>query len=467
MSGAWNEWEGELIDGRFRLQQFLGAGPQSVVYRTETPEVRDAVIKLVQIAPLDVATELSRWQQAAALSHPSLSPIIHYGSCDPPGSGLIYVVMEYSEENLAGVISDRALTDEEGREMLTPILDALSYLHTQGFAHGHLKPANILASADQLKVSCDRIGRVGELGGGRGHPGPYDPPEFEIEGMSAPGDLWSLGATLVESLTQNVPAGEQAGDSPVLAGFSEPLRSIARGCLSANPKSRPSVADLTARLRPAPRAELPRLEKPPGAEERRSYARPLAVVAGVALAAILLAASLLHRDTAATTSVSNKPVAEAAAPPTAPAAVTPAVPAAEPSAAPEPPPPPKSNAPAAKKAPKPKPFSDDPPPKTERAAKASPPDTTGATIKKVMPDIPSQARSTIHGTVRLSVRAKVAASGHVTDAAIESASSRYLGNLAVEAARQWEFQPSSAATDWILHFEITRSTANAKATPAR
>src|SRR5260370_6838854 len=70
-------------------------------------------------------------------------------------NAVLYVVMEYADENLSLVLSSRPLTAAETREMLPPGLDALRYLHGKGFVHGHLKPANIMATGDQLKVSTD------------------------------------------------------------------------------------------------------------------------------------------------------------------------------------------------------------------------------------------------------------------------------------------------------------------------
>ncbi len=101
--------------------------------------------------------------------------------------------MEYAEEDLADILPQRALTPEETRDMLGPVLDALEYLHGKGFVHGDLKPANILATGDHLKLSSDAISRVGESQGGSRRVDAYDPPEA-ISGMLTPAaDVWSLG----------------------------------------------------------------------------------------------------------------------------------------------------------------------------------------------------------------------------------------------------------------------------------
>ena len=70
---------------------------------------------------------------------------------------LLYVVMEYAEENLSEILPQRPLSSAEARDMLPPVLDALAYLHGKGFVQGRLKPSNIMAVADQVKLSSDGL----------------------------------------------------------------------------------------------------------------------------------------------------------------------------------------------------------------------------------------------------------------------------------------------------------------------
>ena len=65
--------------------------------------------------------------------------------------------MEYAEEDLSQVVAQRTITPAEAREMLEPVLDALSYIHANGFVHGHVKPGNIVGVDEQLKLSSDSV----------------------------------------------------------------------------------------------------------------------------------------------------------------------------------------------------------------------------------------------------------------------------------------------------------------------
>ena len=246
------QWEGQMVEGIFPLRQYLGGSDHSAVFLTEygEGEPQKAAIKLV---PADVATadlELSNWNLAGRLSHPNLLRLFRVGRCHLGGNDLLYLVMEYAEENLAEILPQRALTPEETRDMLCPVLDALEYLHGKGFVHADLKPANILASGDHLKLSSDTISRIGESQVTSRKAGAYDPPEA-ISGMLTPAaDVWSLGTTLVEVMTQRLPDWQPGPPREPLvpANLPAPFQEIARQCLRLEPQRRISIADIAARL---------------------------------------------------------------------------------------------------------------------------------------------------------------------------------------------------------------------------
>ena len=142
------------------------------------------------------------------------------GRCRLGDFDLLYLVMEYAEENLAQFLPQRPLTPAEARDVLAPTLEGLAYLHAEGLIHGHLRPSNIMAIEDCLKLSADGIylgaehtessAASGEnapsamLAGPRSST-PYDAPETADGSISPAADIWSLGMTLVEMLTQRLP----------------------------------------------------------------------------------------------------------------------------------------------------------------------------------------------------------------------------------------------------------------------
>jgi TonB family protein len=255
MSDTWREWEGQVVDGAFSLRRHLGGSDHSVVFLTERGEgkTQKAAIKFVQADAANAELQLSRWKQAARLSHANLIKLFETGRCQLAGMDLLYVVMEYAEENLAQFLPQRALNPAETRDMLEPFLDTLTYLHGQGLVHGHIKPSNILALDDQLKLSSDTLCRIGESSAAAEKPDVYIAPEAATGAISAPRDIWSLGATLVEALTQRVPEqGQSAGqEDPTLPDtLPEPFLDIIRHCLRRDPQRRWTVAEISTRLNP-------------------------------------------------------------------------------------------------------------------------------------------------------------------------------------------------------------------------
>lgn len=133
------DWTGRSIDGRFTLLQWLGSSGAGAVFLTELEHDRSqkAVIKLIPKTDVDADAEarLACWAATAALSHPHLMRLFHAGRCQIDGAQLFYVVTEHAEQDLSQILPHRPLTPAETREMLDPVLEALTYLHGHGLVH--------------------------------------------------------------------------------------------------------------------------------------------------------------------------------------------------------------------------------------------------------------------------------------------------------------------------------------------
>jgi TonB family protein len=492
MSDNWKHWENHILDQKFPLLRYLGGSEECAVFLTERHEGERLVKAAIKIVPAPSGNgelQLSNWQQAAELSHPHLIPIHDVGRFELDGAIFDYVVMECAEENLAQVLPGRALTPAEARQMLESVLDVLAYLHRKGFVHGHIHPGNIMASGDELKVSSDALSRAGESVDGPGRQTPYDPPENEagistvFRTMSPAGDVWSLGVTIVETLTQNLPNMRTAEQKEPLVPqtLQEPFLDTARHCLVRNPQGRWTVAQIATRLEgraPAPqvravapevRAAVPeprasaRPSKP--VARRSSYALPAAVGFALILAAILAGPRLLRRH-ADTPQVPVATVEQPAVPP-APKQATSS-------------PQDRSTKPDTStlakeernsKAPVPVPALIHPGTMHEvekntvaRFPEASP--AHGEVIHQATPEVLQSARKSIRGTVRVNVKVNVDRSGNVEDAELAARGpSKYFARAALAAAQDWKFKPPMVGgrgvlSTWILQFEFTRDATN-------
>jgi Protein kinase domain len=441
MTRNWIEWEGRVVDG-FPLHKFLGSSESSAVFRTERGG-EPASIKLLSATGEAAGVQLARWDQTSSLSHPHLVRLFEHAMTKTAEGPLVYAVMEYAEEVLSQV--DRPLTSSEALDMLAPALNALAYLHGKGFAHGRLKPSNIVAIDDRLKLSGDAPLKIGERHGHSAMPQPYDAPEIEQKGVSPAADVWSLGMTLVEVLTQSRPTWDANGPR-LPEALPESFREVARKCLRQDPAQRISVAELSQWLQGGAKA--------PSSGSKRRYLIPAiagaAVIAGGAIAIPYFQSSDSKNPAeAAPVASQQQPVSSAKPAEVVPsldtdpapvkAAKTPGKPAAKESAATKAPAPPEQPAPA--------------PVKTRASNEPLP----AGVVQQVLPDVPPKSRTTVHGKVPIMVRVQTDSSGAVTTATVEAGKlSTYFAEMSLKAARQWKFAPGEPH-EWMLRFEYSRS----------
>lgn len=454
----WKQWEGQTVNGTFLLRQYLGGSAHSAVFLTERRgrEPQRAVIKLIPADPATAGVQLSRWEATAKLSHPHLLRLFESGSCQLDKVVLLYVVMEYAEDNLAQILPHRALTPAEVRDLLEPALDALTFIHGNGLVHSRLRPSNVLAAQDQLKLSSDSLLRTGETAGLRAPASAYDAPEVANGQILPASDAWSLGMTVMEALTQRLPACEGIAE-PLPETVPAPFMGIAHCCLRRDPQRRCTVADIATRLQSAPSSspQPSTVRIPAGSAKWRNLL--LIAVLILVLAAVWLGPKLLNRrpDTQPAGSVSSSPtvVAEPAVTPENQSAArtaepTPAADAAKPSATRA------RNERQSSRAPAPAPAPSAVA-STASAGNANP----GGVLQQVSPVVSRSAQNTITGTIRIRIKVLVDASGNVESASFISAGpSKYFSRQAMQAAQQWKFSPAQGeGRAWILHFGFRRS----------
>jgi TonB family protein len=438
---AWKQRELQVVDGQFPLRQYLGGSERRAVFVTERgkPQAKKAAIKLV---PVSNAAEgqLARWQAAAKLSHPNLLRLFESGRCQFDNEDYFYVVMEYAEEDLSQILPTRALSAAEANDMLPPVIDALQYLHGQGLVHGHLKPANIMAISDTLKLSTDGISRAPTAVADVQSAGVYEAPEAAKDGRSPATDVWSLGMTLVEVLTQRPPMREGPEGEPLIPQTIPALfREIAGHCLRRDPQKRWTVEQIKERLRAETPPKRPlRLVTAPRHTVSddvvpKKWWRP--VLAGLILLVCVFVALKFFTRRSET---------ESALPSRATLAEGKGASGSE-SAIPRKPEAGSSGRGAMQPA---------------NGSSAIPSSGGGGQsdiVEQVVPDISRGASNTVQGTIKVNVRVNLDPSGNVTDARFERRGpSEYFARKSMEAARKWKFATNAART-WVLHFEFRRS----------
>jgi eukaryotic-like serine/threonine-protein kinase len=443
----WTKWESQTINGLFPLRRFLGKSNHSVVFLTDF-KAQKAAIKLLPEHPATAEAQLAHWQRIASLSHANLIRILEMGRCQLGGHPFLFVVMEYADQTLAQILPQRALTVDETREMLTPSLAALSYLHRKNLVQAALKPPNFLVVNDQLKLASDTVRGAGERRPSAAKPTVYDAPETRTNAIETASDVWSLGVSLVEALTQSPPAwaNERTGEIRFPATTPPDFADILRRCLSRDPAMRPKVSALQAQFTQVPEIAAPKVVQPPElaapaiprppASEPASEqsltssrwvhsARQLAPAAAVGVVVLLIFLVVM------------RPFRSHNSPPSSPAIAAPGSP---------------SQQPVPQMAAPPRP-----------AALPS-----SAVVHQEIPVVPRGIRDSVRGTIKVAVLITVDRSGSVVAQTLENRGpSKYFARLAANAAKKWRFAPTDAASSrqWLLQFEFTRAGVVAESKP--
>jgi TonB family protein len=431
MTRDWKSWEGEVAN-KFPLRQYLGGIDTSAVFRTDRAgaDSPPAAIKVVLADPAHPDARLRWWDLTSRLSHPNLLTVYETGSCQLQDTEVCYIVMEYAEEDLSHILPERALTQDETKQALLPILDALTYIHAKGYVHGHLKPANILAIGDKVKLSSDGLCGVGESGKALGPATDYTAPEVANGGAVSPqADVWSLGVMIPEMLTQKLPEK----NSGLQSRLPEPFAGIVNSCLRPEPTNRPSISEIATKLKAGPAAQQTAPQAAISGTVKDSKGRNrLYAVLGFLIVAVLLAGLFLRGGSKSGSASSAVPTSSEPGP-TASTSM-PSVNSTVPSK------------------------------KTEATDNVSSANccVAGKVAQRTMPDVSGSAIRTINGKVRVRIRASVDTNGKVSNSKFDSQGpSKYFASRAMEAARQWTFVPPTmngekAASNWLITFEFTR-----------
>ncbi len=206
--------------GNYRIEQKLGEGGMGVVYRAVDVNLDRVVAIKALNTELRGNAELEQRFRAEAkaqanLNHTNLA--ILYALLIEDGRP--WMVMEFIEgETIEQMIQRRGpIPSEEAIPLFRQALLGIGYAHRMGIVHRDIKPSNIMVNRQGIvKVMDFGIAKV--LGGrGMTRTGTqmgtafYMSPEQVLNrGVDIRSDIYSLGVTLYEMLTANVPF---SGDS--------------------------------------------------------------------------------------------------------------------------------------------------------------------------------------------------------------------------------------------------------------
>ncbi|MCW7538966.1 serine/threonine-protein kinase [Aquabacterium sp. A7-Y] len=252
--------------GRYQLEKELGKGAMGVVYLGKDPKIgRMVAIKTLALSQEFEGPELEDARQrffreaetAGRLQHPHIVTIFDAGE----EHDLAYIAMEFLRgQDLMGSCRPGALLPvRQVLSIVARVAQALAYAHAQGVVHRDIKPANIMydPASDAVKVTDFGIARVTDSSRTKtglvlGTPSFMSPEQMAGRKIDGRSDLYSLGVTLFQLLTGQLPfrgesmaelmykiANEPAPDiRGVRPGLSEALANIVALAMEKRPEVR-------------------------------------------------------------------------------------------------------------------------------------------------------------------------------------------------------------------------------------
>jgi eukaryotic-like serine/threonine-protein kinase len=205
--------------GRYQLEREIGRGAMGIVYLgRDTAINRMVAIKAIPLASEFSDSELvearSRFfreaETAGRLNHPNIVTIYDVGE----ERGLAYIAMEYLKgRHLSEYAkSNNLLEPRKVLEIIARTAEALGFAHKQQVVHRDIKPANLMydPGTGVLKITDFGIARLSGAGSTRtgivlGTPSFMSPEQLEGRTVTGHSDLFSLGVSLFQLLTGQLP----------------------------------------------------------------------------------------------------------------------------------------------------------------------------------------------------------------------------------------------------------------------
>jgi serine/threonine protein kinase len=201
---------GQVIAGRYELEELTGSGGMSRVYRARDNQLgRLVAVKILHERLADDPEYVERFRRealaVARLNHPHIVTVIDRGEWD----GVQYIVFEHVEgEDLKRVVQRTGpLPLRRAIELGIQIGRALSFAHANGVVHRDVKPQNVLMRDGNAKVTDFGIARADHLsfdaedtetGTVLGTGDYISPEQARGERATEQSDVYSLGALLYE-----------------------------------------------------------------------------------------------------------------------------------------------------------------------------------------------------------------------------------------------------------------------------
>ena len=213
---------GRVLDGKYRLEQKLGAGAMGAVYRATESGGQACAVKVMAHEAVADPSLRERFEREAralfALRHPNVLEVRDFGV----DNGLPYLVMELLQgRTLEDMVVEHTPDPATGIELAKDVLRGLAFAHEKGVLHRDLKTENVYCvwdgqrwRAKLLDFGLVKFEDEQKWGSGKkltmqgsvfGSPAYMSPEQATGAAMTARSDVYSAGVVLYEMVTGEWP----------------------------------------------------------------------------------------------------------------------------------------------------------------------------------------------------------------------------------------------------------------------
>ena len=206
------------VAGRYRIEDRLGAGGMSTVFRAhDTVLERPVAVKLLAEHLAEDEAFVARFRRealaAARLQHPNIVQVFDSGQDAP--SGRHYIVMEFVEgPSCADLLRQHRMFDAEDTvRIVRDACHGLDYAHRAGVIHRDVKPGNLLVASETGTTKLADFGiakaaeqtRITQVGSVLGTAAYLSPEQAAGEETAQASDIYSLGVCAYQFLAGRLP----------------------------------------------------------------------------------------------------------------------------------------------------------------------------------------------------------------------------------------------------------------------
>lgn len=231
------KWIGKKLSNRYLIEELLGQGGMSAVYKASDPNLKRVVaVKMIHTHLSSNPDFVTRFEEEAAavaqLRHPGIIQVYDFNRDDD----VYYMVLEFVPgETIQAHLkrlndSNRRLSPKNAMEYMANVCDAVDYAHQRGMIHRDIKPANLMLNTMGQVILMD-FG-IAKIVGSQRHTATgavvgtamyMSPEQIKGEQPDRRTDIYSLGVTLFEMVSGRPPFEADSAMTLMMMHMNDPV----------------------------------------------------------------------------------------------------------------------------------------------------------------------------------------------------------------------------------------------------